>query len=389
MNNLEANLWKFKLIAVLSGFVLYYSFDKILMQARGLSVTQIVMVETAFSLTAIVFEVPSGVLADKWERRKVLALNSLFFSLNTLLWAIGHSFFMFLAGGIFAGIHVALLSGTFTSLVYDTLKQTGKEESFDRIWGSIASYEAGTLVIASILGSMIAARFGIATPLWLTLIFSAAAGLIALMIEEPGVHRQSEETKYWQHVKTVAQYLWRHPALYHLIALMTILLGTLSLMDEYVQIYFVKAGIPLFFLGYLTALGSGIESVGTRISYLFGRFQRRNVYAFSIILSASGFLLTGYFNSAAGAVFPFISIFAIYSVVPVMLSDLHKELPSTHRATGESFTSFARQIFYVPIALGFGYLADHLSIAAAFIGVGLLLAVYFLVYAIGSYRLIR
>ncbi len=389
MNNLESNLWKFNLIAVFSGFVLYYSFDKILMQVRGLSVTQIVTVEIAFALTAIVFEVPSGVLADKWERRKVLALNLLFFSLNTLLWAIGHSFIVFLAGGIFAGVHVALLSGTFTSLVYDTLKQIGKEGAFDRIWGGIASYEAGALVVASVLGSMIAARFGITIPFWLTLIFSAAAILIALTLEEPAIHRQSEETMYWEHIKTVFRYLWKHPTLYHLIALMTMLVGTLSLMDEYAQIYFVKVGIPLFYLGYLTAFGSGIESIGSRISYLLSRFRRRNVYAFSILLSASGFLLTGYLNSIAGAIFPFLSIFAIYSVVPVMLSDLHKELPSTHRATGESFASFAQQIFYVPVALGFGFLADHLSISVAFIGVGLLLVIYFLVYVLRSYRLMR
>src|SRR3990172_5191398 len=145
------------------------------MQVRGLSITQIVTVEIAFTLTAIALEVPSGALADRWERRKVLALNLVFFMLNTLFWAIGHSFNMFLIGGIFAGVHVALASGTFTSLVYDTLKQIGNEESYDRIWGGIASYGAGSLLIASILGSMVADRFGITIPLWLTLIFSAAA----------------------------------------------------------------------------------------------------------------------------------------------------------------------------------------------------------------------
>ncbi|HZD60433.1 MAG TPA: MFS transporter [Anaerolineae bacterium] len=389
MNDLESNLWKFNLIAVLEGFVLYYAFDKILMQVRDLSITQIVMVEIAFTITAISLEVPSGALADKWERRKVLALNSVFFMLNTLFWAIGHNFYIFLIGGIFAGVHVALLSGTFTSLVYDTLKQIGNEESYDRIWGRIASYEAGSLVIASILGSMIADRFGITIPLWLTLIFSAAATLIALMLEEPKIHRQSEDTKYWEHIKITFQYLWKHPTLYHLIALMAILGGTVDLVHEYAQLYFVKVGISLFFLGYLTALGSGIESIGTRFSYLFSRFQRRNVYAFFILLSSLGFVLTGYFNSRLGAIFPFLTLLAFYSALPLMLSDLHRELPSTYRATGESFTAFAGQAFYLPAAFGFGYFADRLSIATAYMGVGVLLMVYFLVYALGSYRFIR
>lgn len=389
MNNLESNLWKFNLIAIFEGFVLYYAFDKILMQVRGLSVTQIVMVEIAFTVTAILLEVPSGVLADRWERRKVLALNIVFFMLNTLFWAIGQSVYMFLMGGIFAGVHVALASGTFTSLVYDTLKQIGKEKSYDRIWGSIASYGAGSLVIASIIGSMLAARFGITIPFWLTLVFSAAAVAIALALKEPAIHRQSEETKYWQHITITFQFLWKHPTLYHLIALLAVLEGTVALVDEYAQLYFVNVGIPLFFLGYLTALGGGIESLGTRFSYLFSRFQRKNIYAFFIALSALGFLLTGYFDSRVGAIFPFLTLFAFYSALPLMLSDLHRELPSTHRATGESFTAFAGQIFYLPAAFGFGYFADLLSIAAAYMGVGLFLLVYLLVYALQSYRSVR
>lgn len=389
MNNLESNLWKFNLIAVLEGFVLYYAFDKILMQVRGLSVIQIVMVEIAFTITAILFEVPSGALADKWERRKVLALNSVFFMLNTFFWAIGRNFYMFLIGGVFAGVHVALASGTLTSLVYDTLKQIGNEKSYDRIWGGIASYGAGALVVASILGSMIAGRFGITIPFWLTLMFSAAAVLIALTLEEPTIHRLSEETKYREHIKTTFQYLWKHPTLYHLIALMAILEGTVTLVDEYAQLYFISVGIPLFFLGYLTAFGSGIESIGTRFSYLFSRFQRRNVYAFFIMLSSLGFLLTGYFNSSFGAIFPFVTLLAFYSALPLMLSDLHRELPSTYRATGESFTAFIGRALYLPTAFGFGYLADHFSVALAYIGAGLLLAVYLLVFALGSYRFIR
>lgn len=388
MAELKSNLWKFNLYAIIAGFVLYYSFDKILMQMRGLSVTEIVLVEIVFALTAIIFEVPSGVLSDKWERRKVLALNSFFFMLNTFFWVIGQNVYFFLLGGMFAGIHVALISGTFTSLVYDTLKQLGNEEVYEKIWGNIASYEAATMVVAGVIGGMIAGRFGITIPFWLTFVFSTIAILIALSLKEPTVHRQSEETKYWEHIKTTFAYLWRHPTLYHLIVLMMMLLGTLGLMDEYMQLYFVKVGVPLFFLGYLGAFGNGIESVGMKLSYLLNRFQRKNVYGFFIIMSTAGFLLTATFQNIYGIIFPFLTLFASFTAVPLMLTDLHRELPSTHRATGESFVAFVERLFLVPIALGFSYLADNLSIFTAYFGVGLLLAFYLLVYFFWSYRFV-
>lgn len=51
-----------------------------LLAARGFSLTQIGLAETVFHLTSFLFEVPSGVVADVFGRRRSMIANQMLFS---------------------------------------------------------------------------------------------------------------------------------------------------------------------------------------------------------------------------------------------------------------------------------------------------------------------
>lgn len=53
--DLKADIWKFYLLNIFSSFVLYYGIDKIFMEARGLSVTEIVLVEIIFAVLSLLW----------------------------------------------------------------------------------------------------------------------------------------------------------------------------------------------------------------------------------------------------------------------------------------------------------------------------------------------
>lgn len=385
-SKLEANIWKFYVIAGLSGFVLYYVLDKVFMNLRGLSVTEIILVEIVFSVTVLLFEVPSGALADRWSRKNVLVLNEVFFILNTLIWVLSHSLTFFILGAIAGAIHMALVSGTFTSMVYDTLRQLGREHEYEKIYGSILFYGGILGVAAGILGGMIAAQFGITIPFWLTIGVIFTALLITILLQEPQIHRTTGEMDYWKHIANTFRFVSRHPFLRHLAAIMAIISATFFLMDEYMQLYFVSVGVPIFFLGYLGGLANTIGAFAGRFSYLLNRFSRRNVYSLFILISAIGFLLTAYFGSPVGIAFTFLPILATFAIMPLLLSDLHRELSSSQRATGESFVNFLKALMFIPLGFLFGYFSDHVSIFVAYGSVGVVLSFYFLFYFLVSYR---
>lgn len=351
--------------------------------------TDIVLVEIVYAAFVIFLEVPSGALSDRWSRKYVLVFNVVFFMLNTFLWAIADNLNVFILGTLAASIHMALRSGTDTSFLYDTLQQLNKENDYERTYGNIVFYENLFAVLAGISGAMIADHFGLVVPFWITLGFSFIALLIALSFTEPKIHRTTGELKYWEHIREVGRYIWRHPFVLHIIVLSIMLGTTLGLLDEYGQLYFTAVGLPIFILGYLAAIGNGIEALGGKFAYKLSRFSRKNIFTVSILISAIGFLLVGLTKSWISIPFVFLPYFAYYLISPLLLSDLHKELPSGQRATGESFVSLADSLFLIPVALGFAFLADHISIFTAYTAVGLLVVIYLVLFLSFSYRKLK
>jgi len=69
---LKSNIWKMYIISSLTAFVLFYAIDKVFMELRGLSVTQIVFIEIIYTVCVLLLEVPSGALADRWSRKMFL-----------------------------------------------------------------------------------------------------------------------------------------------------------------------------------------------------------------------------------------------------------------------------------------------------------------------------
>lgn len=385
-HRLKANIWKFYLFNIFSSFVLYYAIDKILMESRGLSVTDMVLVEISYTVARLVLEVPSGALADRWSRKYVLALNMVFFMVNTFLWVIAHNISLFILGSLAASVHMAFRSGTDTSFLYDTLKQLNKSDAYTKTLGNVIFWENLLAIAAGIAGGMIADAFGLTVPFWITLAFSFIAVIVALSFTEPKIHRTTGEMGYWKHIAETGKYLWRRPFLVNLMVFSVIMGVSLLTIDEYGQLYFVGVGVPVLALGYLAAVGSGIEAIGGKFAYRLSRFSRKKVFAFAIATSATGFAVVGLTNSWYGVPFAFLPWLAFYFTHPLVMADLHNELPSSQRATGASFLSLLHSLAAIPLAFGFGRAADGLSIATAYLLVGILVAVYFIAFLLSYHH---
>ena len=136
-----------------------YAFYTILFIERGKSVTDIAVLIALWSAFSIVFEVPSGILADRWNRRNMLALSAVLQGVCFIVWFFSHTFLMFAVGFVFWAIAGAFSSGTEEGLIYDNLKSDGCEGSFTKVYGRAQFYaNIGTIVgiaSAGILASFI------------------------------------------------------------------------------------------------------------------------------------------------------------------------------------------------------------------------------------------
>jgi MFS family permease len=138
--------------------VLLYPVYAVLFAETGLSAAQISSLFAIWSVTGFVLEVPSGVWADVFSRRKLLTLAPVLPGAGFALWTFFPSYLSFAAGFVLWGAGSAMQSGTQQALVYEELKRVGSAGAYARLTGRAeAASTAGQLIATALTGPVLAA----------------------------------------------------------------------------------------------------------------------------------------------------------------------------------------------------------------------------------------
>ena len=103
-----------------------------LLALRGFSLLQIGVLESIFHIASSCFEIPSGVVADVFGRKKTLALSKLVSVLSGLAMILSDNFGTVAFAIAFSAISYNLESGTIEALAYDSLKSVRQEKKYNR-----------------------------------------------------------------------------------------------------------------------------------------------------------------------------------------------------------------------------------------------------------------
>lgn len=125
MQQLQKNIKLFYLANVLTTIAtsLPHAVLTVLLFAKGLSLTQIMLVQATYNLVILLSEYPSGLLGDLYSRKKLFLGAKVFFSALFLLVWLGNSFEMMLLAWACYGLAMALESGTLDAELINQLKQ--------------------------------------------------------------------------------------------------------------------------------------------------------------------------------------------------------------------------------------------------------------------------
>ena len=104
----------------------------VIMAARGFSLVQIGFAETVFHITSLICEIPSGMLADIYGRKKMLALGRVMAIVGDLIVAFSTDYWMILVAMPFHAMSYNFMSGSGDALAYDSMKLKGAEAGYER-----------------------------------------------------------------------------------------------------------------------------------------------------------------------------------------------------------------------------------------------------------------
>lgn len=111
-----------------------------ILASRGYELVEIGIAETVFHITSLIFEIPSGVFADVFGRKKMLIISTIMGMLGNVIMIFSDNLFMVCMSIAFMALNYNFSSGSDDALAYESLKLVGLESRFE-------TYESNQLII--------------------------------------------------------------------------------------------------------------------------------------------------------------------------------------------------------------------------------------------------
>ena len=160
------------------------------------------LVVGGYALTQAAFQVPFGMLSDKFGRRHILFFGLVIFIIGSVIAALSDNIYMLLIGRFLQG--AGAIGSVVSAMIADLVKEEQRAQAMAIMGGTIAMSFAAAMIIAPIVGG----NWGIDKLFWLTAILSVMAiGILFTSVPKPPhiVHSYSEEeSKFFEVFKDKA-----------------------------------------------------------------------------------------------------------------------------------------------------------------------------------------
>lgn len=160
------------------GYSLPHSILTVILLAKGLSLSQILIIQSAYSIAIVLFEFPSGLLADNYSRKNLYSLSKLFLIIMFLIVLFSNQFYLIFAAWFCYGIAAALDSGTLDAYIINQLKLAHHGAELRKFLALSNRLEIVGLLLGSSLGGILYHFIGINIYV-LGTVFLAASTLIS------------------------------------------------------------------------------------------------------------------------------------------------------------------------------------------------------------------
>lgn len=366
---------------------LIWGVNTLFLLGAGLDIGGVFIANAAFSAGMVLFELPTGVVADTVGRRASFLLSVAVLGLSTLAYVAiatrGGGLLAFSAVSVFMGLGFTFYSGAVEAWLVDALAAVRYDKELDRVFALGAIVSAGAMLLGTIGGGLIGSinlSFPyLARSALLVLAFVVAFFAMrdigysrrALTLGElPGEMRAVLDASLnhgWQ----------RRPV--RLLMLTSLVLGVLYTWAFYAwQPYFLELlGRPdaVWAAGLISALIALATMAGNGLVERLSRFcgKRTTLLLWAAVAISVSTLVVGLSVSFFPAVIAFLVTMAATGVTePVKQAFIHKLIPSGQRATIISFDSMFDNTGSTFGQIGLGYVAQQRSIAAGYLVGGLL-----------------
>lgn len=247
---MKNNKYILYIISFLQGLVFYGAFSVVFREARGLSLSEIFLLESIFLILMLLFEIPWGIIGDKIGYRKTLIISYGLFLASKVAFYLAHSFSGFLIEAILGAVAISGISGCDSALIYSSID---KEES-DKVFGIYGAMgTAGFLIAALVSGFLVKKSVDLLA--FATIIPYMFAFLLSFTLREVKGHRVDNKPEKRESIfQSLKLTLKDKKIIAFVIAVAVISETTHSICVFLNQPLYIKSNIDLKWFGVLMAL---------------------------------------------------------------------------------------------------------------------------------------
>ena len=344
----------------------------IYLASKGMSLTQLGLLETIFHITSFFMEVPTGAVADIFGRKISRILGRILSLISVMLLLAANSFLWFAISFVFTALSYNLESGAGDALIYDSLKEIGEEGKYMKISGNKELFYQTAGIISFFIGGYLATKsYNLAFRL--TIIIAVITIVQSFTFKEPTIGRKQVEkdNTFIKQLKESISVVKRNPKIGFLIIFVEIIMAFCTCLFFYLQNYLKGNGYSEAIIGIIYAASSLAAALGaTQTHRIEEKIKEKGMLLIVPIITVA--CIWGVALSKYHYVF-FILLMITESFIYVSTSDyINKMIPSENRATILSFASMVFSFFMITLFPLIGVIGDKYSLNIAFKSLGAL-----------------
>lgn len=335
----------------------------LLMASHGVSTSELSLLFALWTVTTFLFEIPSGAVADRFPRHRVLACAALAQCTGFVLWTGLPSLGSFAAGFVLWGLSSALTSGTLQSLLYDGLTSDGRSEEYTRVSSRMATVQACSIAVSSVVASPVVLLGGYSAAGWISVVLTLLAVPTALrlgrgrqLVPAPdapatdGTDTDDLPAQGWLFLLRAGLAEARDTPQVRSCVLMISVLAGVSVVDEYLPVLAKEGGAPSAVIPLLLLLPWGAMALGSFMGWRLSGAGNRAL-AGLLILGGSALTLGALSRHPGGFLGIAVFYWVLRMIQVVMGARLQHAITGPARATVSSVAGLGAQTVALMIFL--------------------------------------
>jgi len=347
----------------------------------GLSSTAAFAANACFAAGQVLFEVPTGVVADTWGRRASYLLGAVTLSVATVLywlaWQLHAPFWAWAVSSVLLGLGFTFFSGATEAWLVDALKHTGFKGNLEAVFSKAQIVGGAALLSGSVAGGLVAQWTNLGVPYILRSVALAVTFVVAYRYMKDWGFTPRPSGRPLQEMRQVLRTSLRHglgnpPVRWMMLStVFTSGVGFFAFyaMQPYLlQLYGNEQVYSI--AGLAAAIIAGAQIVGgAAAARVRALFRRRTSALLAGLLASCGCLallgMTTSFWVAIALLVLWGLIFA--ATMPIHQAYMNGLIPSEQRATVLSFDSLLGAGGGVVVQPALGRVADAWSYSTAYV----------------------